>query len=248
MAYDVLFLSQDDVKSLGIAMAEVIEAVEAGLKIKGEGKVELPPKPGVHPRKDCYIHAMPCWVGGGVDAAGLKWVAGYPFNIEKNLPYNNGIFCLNDTANGIVKSIMDANWMTTWRTGAAAAVGAKYFSRPGSNVVSVIGLGAIGKIVLRAIKTVRPETESIKLYDPSDAQYERFTAEMGAAFPGMKFERAGTMLEACRDSDIITTNAPILEHPERPLVKSWLKPDCLCIASDYDSTLNEDAAAAARVF
>ena len=116
MAYNVLYLSQDDVKSLGINMKEVIDAVEKGLEIKGNGHVELPPKPGVHPRDNCYIHAMPCWIGGDVDAAGIKWVAGYPSNLEKGLPYNNGLFCLNDTDTGVIKAIMDANWMTTWRT------------------------------------------------------------------------------------------------------------------------------------
>lgn len=60
MAYDFLFLSQDDVQSLCITMEDVMAEVESGLKLKGEGKVELPPKPGVHPRENCYIHAMPC--------------------------------------------------------------------------------------------------------------------------------------------------------------------------------------------
>jgi ornithine cyclodeaminase/alanine dehydrogenase len=193
MAYDVLFLSQDDVESLGIEMAEVISAVEEGLRIKGEGKVELPPKPGVHPRDDCYIHAMPCWIGGDVDMAGVKWVAGFPSNLEKKLPYNNGIFCLNDTDTGVVKAIMDANWMTTWRTGAAAAVGAKNFAPPDAKVVSVIGLGTIGKIVLRAIKTALPGISSVKLYDPLKAQREKFTDELGKLFPDIKFENAGTM-------------------------------------------------------
>jgi ornithine cyclodeaminase/alanine dehydrogenase len=248
MAYDVLFLSQADVEALGIEMPEVIGAVEEGLRIKGLGKVELPPKPGVHPRDDCYIHAMPCWIGGDVDTAGIKWVAGYPMNIKKNLPYNNGIFCLNDTDTGVIKAIMDANWMTTWRTGAAAGIGAKYFAAPDSRTASVVGLGTIGKIVLRAVKTVFPAIKTVKLYDTLDAQYEKFIAEMGKLFPDTEFVRSASMREAASDSDIVTTNAPILEKPERALRRSWLKRDCLCISSDYDSTLHEDIAGAAKVF
>jgi ornithine cyclodeaminase/alanine dehydrogenase len=248
MAYDVLFLSQDDVVSLGIGMNEVIEAVERGLALKGEGRVELPPKPGVHPRDNCYIHAMPCWIGGDVDIAGIKWVAGFPPNINKNLPYNNGIFCVNDTDTGLVKAIMDANWMTTWRTGAAAALGAKYFAPADVKTVAVIGLGTIGKIVLRAIKTLYPGISDVRLYDPLPAQYEKFTAEISGLFPEVSLKKTKTMQEACEGADIVTTNAPILEHPERGLRKSWLKPDCLCISSDYDSTLNEDIAGGARAF
>ena len=248
MAYDVLFLSQDDIISLGITMKEVIDAVLKGLEIKGLGQVELPPKPGVHPKENCYIHAMPCWIGGDVDSAGLKWVAGFPANIEKGLPYNNGLFCLNDTGTGIVKVIMDANWMTTWRTGAAAAVGAKYFAAPDASVMSVIGLGTIGKISLHAIKTLFPSIKSVKLYDTLQSQYEKYTGEMTRLFPDVSFENCKTARDACADSDIITTNAPILADPERPIQKSWLKQDCLCISSDYDSSLHEDITAGARVF
>ena len=248
MAYDVLYLSQDDVISLGIEMEEVIEEVRLGLELKGLGKVELPPKPGVHPRDDCYIHAMPCWIGGSVDAAGVKWVAGYPKNLEINLPYNNGVFCLNDTETGVIKSIMDANWMTTWRTGAAAALGARYFAPSDTATVSVIGLGTIGKIVLRAVKTIFPDVIMVKLYDPLEAQVEKYAAEMSALFPDIAFERAATMQEACAGSDIVTTNAPILEKPNRRLVRSWLKTDCLCIASDYDSTLHENVAGESVAF
>jgi ornithine cyclodeaminase/alanine dehydrogenase len=248
VAYDVLFLSQDDVKSLGIEMKEVIDEVELGLKIKGQGKVELPPKPGVHPREDCYIHAMPCWIGGDVDAAGVKWVAGYPQNIDKNLPYNNGVFCLNDTDTGVIKAIMDANWMTTWRTGAAAGLGAKYFAAPDSKTVSIIGLGTIGKIVLRGIKTVLPGVSVVKLYDPIESQYKKYIDEMGKVYPDVNFINARSMQEASAESDIIATNAPIFEKPERPLKKEWLKPDCLCISSDYDSTLHENIAGAAKTF
>ena len=78
MAYDVRFLSQADVESLGITMREVMEHVETGWRLNGENKVELPAKIGVHPKPDCYMHAMPCWVGGDVDMAGIKWVAGFP--------------------------------------------------------------------------------------------------------------------------------------------------------------------------
>ena len=41
------------------------------------GRVELPPKPGIHPRQDAFIHAMPAYLED-TDVAAIKWVAGYP--------------------------------------------------------------------------------------------------------------------------------------------------------------------------
>jgi len=248
MAYDVLFLSQDDVKSLNIEMTEMLTEIELGWKLKGEGKAELPPKPGVHPRENCYIHAMPCWIGGEVDAAGLKWVAGYPQNLGKKLPYNNGIFCLNDTENGVVTAIMDANWMTTWRTGAASGVGAKYLAPAGSETMSVIGLGTIGKINLRAIKTALPAIRGVKLYDPLHQQADAYIAEMGAIFPDLSFTVTASIREACESSDIVTSSAPIIENPARPARAEWLKDNALVITTDYDSTFDADTASNAEIF
>ncbi len=248
MAYDVLFLSQDDVKSLGITMDEMLKEIELGWKLKGEGKVELPPKPGVHPRENCYIHAMPCWIGGEVDTAGLKWVAGFPQNLAKKLPYNNGIFCLNDTDTGVITAIMDANWMTTWRTGAASGVGAKYLASPGASTMSVIGLGTIGKITLRAIKTALPGIKDVKVYDPLPAQVDAYIAEMRAIFTDLNFVKVAGMQEACADTDIVTSSAPIVENPSRPAKAGWLKKDALVITTDYDSTFDAETASKAEAF
>lgn len=90
MAYDVRFISQADVESLEISMKEVMDGVETGWRMNGEGKTELPAKIGIHPRGNCYIHAMPCWIGGDTDMAGMKWVAGFPMNLEKGCHITTG--------------------------------------------------------------------------------------------------------------------------------------------------------------
>jgi len=247
MAYDVRFISQSDVESLGITMRDVMNCVEIGWRMKGEGKVELPPKIGIHPRPDCYIHAMPCWIGGDVDMAGLKWVAGFPMNLRKNLPYNNGVFVLNDVETGVVKAIMDCNWMTTWRTGAAAGIGAKYFASPDSSVIAVIGLGTIGKITLRAFKEVFQAMETVRIYDPVPQQAEKYVETMESVCKGVRFIICKSVGEACDGADVVASCAPILEHPKRIISEDMLKKDVCCIASDYDSTF-EAGAACGKVF
>lgn len=240
MSYDVLWLSEDDVISLNIKMSEVIDAVENGWRLKGEGKVEMPAKIGIHPRKDCYIHAMPCWIGGEVDTCGLKWVSGFPQNIEQRLPYNNGLFVLTDSDNGLMKAVMDANWLTTWRTGAASGVIAKYLGGAGCATVAIIGAGTQGRINLRAIATVYPELKTAKVFDPLPRQVESFRKEMGAAFPSVKIEACSDVRAACDDADIVITCTPVLEKPVRIVRSSWLKKDVLCIAVDHDSAFDAD--------
>ena len=45
----LLYLSQAEVVSVGVTMAEIIDAVEKAFHEKGNGRVEMPPKPGIHP-------------------------------------------------------------------------------------------------------------------------------------------------------------------------------------------------------
>ena len=248
MAYDVRFLSEADVAALGISMKEVLDAVDTGWKLNGEGKVENPPKIGVHPRHDAYMHAMPCWVGGDVDMAGIKWVCGYPTNLKLHLPYNNGVFIVSSVETGVVEAILDCNWMTTWRTGAAAGLGAKYFADPNSEVVSVVGLGRIGQITLRAFKEVLPKMKTVKLFDPIPEQVERYIAAMKDVVPCVEFVPCKDYKSVCEDADVITSCAPIVADPERPVKANMLKKDVFCMASDYCSTFDAEIVAKGTSF
>ena len=54
--HTILYLSRNDIEAVGLSMPEIIEALDAMFKEKGEGRVEIPPKPGIHTRKDAFIH------------------------------------------------------------------------------------------------------------------------------------------------------------------------------------------------
>ena len=100
---------------------------------KGEGRVEMPPKIGIHTMPDAFIHAMPASIPAQ-KAAGMKWVGGYPDNSKRGLPYITGLLILNDPETGVPVALMDCTWITAQRTGAATAVAAKYLARPESAV------------------------------------------------------------------------------------------------------------------
>ncbi len=121
---ELLYLSRKDVEDLGITMKEVLQVVDHGFRLKGLGKTEMPPKPGIHPRTNAFIHAMPAYVKE-VEAAGLKWVSGYPANVEKGLPYITGLPILNDPETGIPIAVMDSAWITAMRTGASVGSSSK---------------------------------------------------------------------------------------------------------------------------
>jgi len=245
---ELLSISFQEIESMDISVAEVMNAVEKGFRLKGQEKIEMPAKIGIHPRHDCFIHAMPCWMGGDVDVAGIKWVSGYPPNQAKGLPYITGVLCLNDSETGIPKAIMDANWITAWRTGAASGVCAKYMARPGSETVAVIGLGVQGRTNLMAMNEALPELKQVKVFDVFEGQVGKYMKEMSSSLPHLSFEASKNIQEAVREADVVITCTPILAEPDRFIRREWLKNNALAISVDYDSAFDADVMTGSSIF
>ncbi len=245
---ELLCISEAQVEELGISVAEVMEVVERGFTLKGEEKMELPAKIGVHPRQDCFIHAMPCWIGGDVDVAGIKWVAGYPINQAKGLPYITGIWCLNDSETGFVKAIMDANWITAWRTGAASGVCARHMADPDSETIAVVGLGVQGWTNTMALLEALPKVREIRAYDPFPEQMAKYRSRVAPGLGEAKIVACESVKDAVMGADVVVTCTPIVAEPERFVKSEWLKEDVLAIAVDYDSAFDADVMTDAVVF
>lgn len=226
------YLSRADVESLSIAMTDVIEAVEGALREKGNGTAEMPPKPGVHPRPDAFIHAMPAFLSHA-GAAGLKWVSGFPQNLEKGLPYISGLFVLNDVETGFPVSVMDCTWITGMRTGAATAVAAKYLARPDAATVGIVACGVQGRTNLEALACVFP-LERVHAFDLRPTTARAFAQEMSRKLD-LDVVPVGSVEESVRDMDLIVTSGPILKAPAPSIPPGWMAPGSFACALDFDS-------------
>src|SRR6185503_20547923 len=110
----LLYLSRADVAAAGLDMATVLARLEQAFREKGEGRVEMPPKPGIHTMPDAFLHAMPAFIPA-MKSAGIKWVGGYPGNSERGVPYITGLLVLNDVETGVPYAVMDCTWITAYR-------------------------------------------------------------------------------------------------------------------------------------
>jgi ornithine cyclodeaminase/alanine dehydrogenase len=228
----LLYLSRKDVEETGVSMADIIDAVETMFREKGEGKVEMPPKPGIHPRPDAFIHAMPAYIPS-IPSAGMKWVSGFPENQRKGLPYISGLLILNDPETGIPLSVMDCTWITAKRTGAATAVAAKYLARPESSSVGIIACGVQGRSNLEALSCLF-KVQRVKAYDISPKAAQKFKKEMSDALD-VEIEIVERPKQAVANMDIVVTSGPILKHPEPVIEAGWLSPGAFASPVDFDS-------------
>ncbi len=242
MSPQLLYLSRADVEKVALPMSKVIDLVEAGFREKGLGDVEMPPKPGIHTRKDAFIHAMPAYIPA-MDSAGIKWVGGYPENYKKGLPYISGLLILNDPETGLPVSVMDCSWITAMRTGSAGAVAARYLARPDSEVMGVLGCGVQGRTNLIAMSHLFP-IKRVYAYDIRPEAAEKYRQEMGESL-GVEVVVVKEPKDAVADADIVVTAGPILKHPTPVIEKGWLKPGGFASPVDFDSYWKPEALAEA---
>ena len=236
----LLYLSLADVEKVGLEMAAVIDLLEQAFRDKGAGKVEMPPKPGIHTQPDAFIHAMPAYIPS-MRSAGIKWVSGYPENQARGLPYISGLLVLNDVETGLPYAVMDCTWITGYRTGAASALAAKYLARPDSEVAGILACGVQGRTNLEALSVLFP-LKRVYAYDIMPEVQARYVDEMTANL-GVEVVGVDQPKQAVVDSDLVVTSGPILEHPEPTIEKDWLKPGAFGSAVDFDSYWQPEALA-----
>ena len=229
----LLYLSQSDVISVGLSMAEIINLVEKAFCEKGAGRVEMPPKPGIHPGGgDNFIHAMPAYIPA-MQSAGVKWVSGFPGNFKRGLPYITGLLILNDPETGIPIAVMDCEWITAMRTAAATAVAARKLARPESARLGVLGCGVQGKTNTEALNVLFP-LKHVVAYDARPEMARSFAAEMSA-----RFDLNVTVVESPKDavvcSDLIVTAGPILKKPHASILAGWMATGAFASLVDFDS-------------
>ncbi len=239
ISQELLFLSRAQIEAVGLSMDEIVSAVEEAFRAKGEGEVEMPPKPGIHPAPDAFIHAMPAYLPK-MRSAGVKWVSGFPENSKRGLPYISGLVILNDPETGLPIAVMDGAWITAKRTGAATAVAAKYLARKDSTSFGILGCGVEGRANLEAVREVLKNIQEVRAYDISKPNLQAYVDEMTA-----KHKLTVTPVKDARGavegSDVIVTAGPILKNPNPTIESAWVKDGVFACPIDFDSYWKPEA-------
>jgi len=228
----ILYLSQSEVASVGVTMKEIIDALEIAFREHGNGRTEMPPKPGVHTQPDAFIHAMPAYIPA-LYSVGMKWVSGYPENHRRGLPYITGLMILNDVETGIPLAVMDCTWITAMRTGAATALAAEYLARPESESVGILGCGVQGRTNLEALKVLFP-IKRVVAYDTLPDAAHKYANAVRARWH-LEATIAKQPREAIEGVDLVVTAGPILRKPHATIKAGWLKEGAFASLVDFDS-------------
>ena len=232
-AGELLYLSRAEVVALLPAVPERIAIVERTFRALAAGRVELPPKPGIHPRPDSFIHAMPAYLLDD-DVAALKWIGGFPANRERGLPYISGLILLNDAATGIPTAVLDGAEITAVRTAAVSGLCIRHFAPAGWSTAAIVGCGEQGRYHAQLLAELAPGVE-IRAYD-------QLPGRAAALGPGAR--ATASVREAVEGADIVITAAPLAGTPAPQVETAWLAERCLLLPLDFDATVQPAAVAA----
>ena len=253
-----LYLSEPDMIKAGVKnMDQCVEAMEdllvtlnkgdyvmAGVNHNSHGaQVIFPDDPqfeGMPKNADRRFMAMPAYLGGKYQMAGMKWYGSNCENKASGLPRSILMMMLNDKDTGAPLALMSANLVSCYRTGAIPGVGAKYLAGKDSETVTIIGPGVMGRTCLLAFLSVCPKITTVKVKGRGQRSLHAFEEFVKKECPQIQqVIVCDSMEEAVKDSDIIcvTSTAPVKEIDFPYIAEDWVKKGaliCLPSAARFD--------------
>ncbi|MBM6614575.1 ornithine cyclodeaminase family protein [Desemzia sp. RIT804] len=159
---------------------------------------------------------------------GHKTVTWFGENTDKGLPTLTGLICVFDGNTGIPIGVTEGSYITGMRTGAAAAIGAKYLANPDSQKALIIGSGNQLKFQVAALLTVYPKLKVLEVYDRNTEKAQAAVQSLPEQMGAMGITQVTTQLKATQElkksvetSQIIVTITP----SKIPIIQAdWVKP------------------------
>lgn len=161
----VLLLSTNDMKKL-LHMNDVLAAVETAFRLRGLGRVQMPPKMYLFFEKyNGDIRCMPSYIED-LDISAVKIVNVHPDNPKKNhMRTVMATLVLIDPRTGAPIAVMDGSHITDMRTGAASGVASKYLARKDSRNLGMIGAGTQSRTQILAILDTFTRLDEVRIFD-----------------------------------------------------------------------------------
>lgn len=192
-------ISHELIKSLKITPKECVQWIYDSFAQKKEA--QLPAKISVHPADFDFFTSMPCLLahkdGSPHRYFGIKEV----HRITGAVPSLGSDLLLYDANKGELLAFMDADWITTMRTGAVAAVSAKALRKKDACVYGLVGLGNTARATMLCVLEAEPErmfkVKLLRYKDQAELFVDRFKY-----YKNVEFEIMDDINELARISDV----------------------------------------------
>lgn len=148
----MLYLNDKDLRAIGFRWRELLGIIREAARTIDRGEYAQPLKPYLRYGDPANrMIAMPAYVGGGIHAAGIKWIASFPGNLSAGLPRAHSVTVLNDADTGKPTAILSTATVSAVRTAAVSGLMLERWlasrSPDGKRLrIGIIGWGPVGRI------------------------------------------------------------------------------------------------------
>ena len=240
MSVNLLFMNDEVMRGVGVLdMRAAMRDVERVYTLYARGEVINPGKCVLRWGKTVEdenvmgrINAMPGYVGGEYDMAGIKWIGSGPMNYKKGLPRASVTIILNDPDTKLPVAIADGTAISTMRTGASGGIAIRLLAKADARVMTICGAGAQAPTQLEAALIARPSIDTLYVYDIRPENAERFARAAREKYPSLTVSVEPDVEKAARQSDVIDCVTLAAE----PFIEGkWLKKGALVMnMADYE--------------
>jgi ornithine cyclodeaminase len=214
-------ISQRQIKALNIPAAECVNWVRESFLIKQNA--QLPAKISLHPQGNDFFNTMPCVLPAPNHFFCVKIV----HRIAGAIPSLGSDLLLYDSTSGELLAMMDADWITTMRTGAVATLAVQTFRVKDNCDYGLLGLGNTGRATMLCLLESEPDknhrVKLLRYKDQAESFMERFKG-----YDNVEFFVIDSVEEIVSASDVIisciTNTNEILCHDD-----SLFRKGCLVI-------------------
>ncbi|HTX09630.1 MAG TPA: ornithine cyclodeaminase family protein [Solirubrobacteraceae bacterium] len=170
-----MLLLRDDVIREAMAGQPVIDGLEVMLGRPVEGALELPPRMTIEDaRNGSFLRLMPC-IAYDTGYAGFKAMNYHP---EHGVRY---MIALIARADGELVALLDADWITAFRTAATVAIAVRHLAPQRVETMTMIGSGTQARALLEAVAAVLTPGQ-VLVYSPTAENRDRFAADIREQF------------------------------------------------------------------
>lgn len=166
----MLIQDESSIQRIGINWQKNISLIKDAVKCLANDDFAQPVKPYLRYRNPKNrIIAMPAFVGGDINLAGIKWISSFPGNIEQGVPRAHSVVVLNDAGTGQPVGIINTPLLSIIRTASVSGLVMKYFMearQPEAITVGMTGFGPIGQYHLKmCLDLFGDRIKKFKIYD-----------------------------------------------------------------------------------
>jgi ornithine cyclodeaminase len=184
----------------------LMRVVEAAYAAHGRGDSVVPHSAFLRFPGGCdRIIALPAYLGGDFEVAGMKWIASFPGNVARGLERASGIVVLNSLTTGRPLAVVEGSIVSAMRTAASAAIAARALHRGEPPVaVGMLGCGAINFATLGFLLHLWPRIERVVVCDVSGDRAARFVARGRARFARIAFAMVDDWRALAADGELVS--------------------------------------------